>query len=247
MKHCLLAISLLAPAASAWGQAENPDFRIRAEFRDAQDESVGHADFRIKSRFQQVYYGGVTRKDEFRFDVELHSSQFANLGFNVLLNNFQVGTITANSLGFVEQAWRSRFSADDAPDLPLPAGFPQLVNTGDTVRIFNNATNDLVLTGILGEAFARGDVDQDGDVDSVDLAPWKSHYGTGGIGPVNGDFTGDNRADGADLLLWQQNASPSGGGGGGGGRGAAAVPEPDAVTLSALALAPLAKRRRQQA
>ena len=71
MKRTLLTmVACCLGAATSLGQVENPDFSIRADFRDAMGESVGNAKFLIKSRFLQVYYGGVSRKDEFRFQIQ---------------------------------------------------------------------------------------------------------------------------------------------------------------------------------
>ncbi|MCA9244790.1 MAG: hypothetical protein KDA32_12580, partial [Phycisphaerales bacterium] len=79
MKGMRLAVAATLMASGvAW--AQNPDFRIRADHRTPDngqwgaDESVGHTEFRVTSRFAQVYYGGVLRADEFRFTVQLDFS-----------------------------------------------------------------------------------------------------------------------------------------------------------------------------
>lgn len=194
------------------GQEERPDYRIRADFRDGQHQSVGNAEFRIKSRFLQVYYGGVTRKDEYRFGVELSHALYANREFDVSINDYLVGTVAADAAGWVDVNYLSRFHPDDAPDRPLPADFPDPVNVGDLIRIRDHATSDLILSAMFEEEYARGDADLDGKVDKDDYAILVSHYGQPGIGPAEGDFTGDNYSDYADYELmvshWTDSKSP---------------------------------------
>ena len=114
--------SMLVAVAQA--QVENPDFWIRAKFRDSADESVGNATVKVKSRFLQQYYGGVTRLDEYRFQLEIDSLQYANKSIDVKVDDFFVGTHAINSSGFLDVTYRSDFKPEDAPDLPLPANFP---------------------------------------------------------------------------------------------------------------------------
>lgn len=90
-----------------------------------------------------------------------------------------------------------------------------------------------------------GDFNNDGEVDSADLAHWKTAFGT----TAGADADGDLDSDGQDFLAWQRNFGlswedfvapniPT----------AAAVPEPSAVailTMAALALAPLRRRLRR--
>ncbi|BBO33908.1 cytochrome c peroxidase [Lacipirellula parvula] len=87
-----------------------------------------------------------------------------------------------------------------------------------------------------------GDFNNDGEVDSADLAVWKTAFGA----TAGADADGDNDSDGQDFLVWQQNL----------GRSwedfvganiptAAAVPEPSAaaiLAIAAIALAPLHRR-----
>ena len=53
------------------------------------------------------------------------------------------------------------------------------------------------------------DFDADGDVDDTDLAMWSSGYGTSAAGPADGDANGDGLVNGADFLIWQQQAGSS--------------------------------------
>lgn len=237
----LISCGLYSPASA---QVENPDYRIRAEFRDESGESVGNATVKVISRFMQVYYGGVTRQDEYRFQISLESSQYANRSFNVNVNDFLVGTLNTDSQGFLDVTYRSDFHAGDEPDFPLPAGFPDPIDVGHTASIFDASNGNLVLSGIFGEEFERGDSDHDGDVDDDDLDSWKNSYGQLAAGPANGDFTGDNRSGGRDFLEWQRHytgAQGGGGGGGGGGSGSgsgkiSAVPEPATLGLVGFAM-----------
>ena len=71
MGHLFVGLASLAVmSTSALAQVENADFRIRADLRVPNDapwgagESVCNADFRIHSRFMQLYYGGVHRNDD---------------------------------------------------------------------------------------------------------------------------------------------------------------------------------------
>jgi hypothetical protein len=80
------------------------------------------------------------------------------------------------------------------------------------------------------------DFDDDGDVDNTDFATWVNTFG-GVATATTGDATGDNKADGADFLAWQQQFDPP-------LPGTGAVPEPAAAALALVALAALAKARR---
>ncbi|MBL9161313.1 MAG: PEP-CTERM sorting domain-containing protein [Planctomycetaceae bacterium] len=242
MKFAVLTLLFtVGGAATALAQTENPDYRIKAEFRDAADESVGNANFRVKSRFLQVYYGGVSRKDEFRFQIELSSPAFADQSFNVFVKDFLVGTLTADGAGFLDQNYRSDFKPDDAPEYqPLPDGFPDFIDAGDVVNVYDSVTNSLLLTSVFGEEFDRGDADMDGDVDDDDLLSWRSGYGGDGLGPANGDYSGDNLADGSDFLVWQRHRN------GAAGSPVAAVPEPSTLAVSGMAIGALAWVRRRR-
>lgn len=240
---CFAASVAAMSCLHAYGQAENPDFSIRADFRDQTDESVGNAKFLIKSRFQQVYYGGVSRHDEYRFQVELSDLSLANRNVDVYLKDLFVDSLTADSVGFLEQTYRSDFKPDDAPDKPLPAGFPDVVNVGEVVSVFGGGTNQLLFSAPLVEEFMRGDMDHDGDVDDSDYDDLRSHFGEDGVGPAFGDITGDNHSDGDDLLKFQRNYYASGHAAVG---AVGAIPEPTALTLAALSLAGFALRRRRR-
>lgn len=245
MKAKLLALLILFGLTSPLkAQVENPDYRIRAQFRDESGESVGNATVKVISRFMQVYYGGVTRQDEYRFQVSLESSQYANRSFNVNVNDFFVGTLNTDSQGYFDVTYRSDFHAGDEPDFPLPVGFPDPIDVGHTASIFDASNGSLVLTGIFGEEFDRSDSDHDGDVDDDDLDSWKNSYGQVGIGPANGDFTGDGRSNGRDLLEWQRHHTGAQGGGGGGGGNLSAVPEPATISLIGCSIVGLLGRRR---
>lgn len=85
------------------------------------------------------------------------------------------------------------------------------------------------------------DFDNDSDVDNTDLATWIATFG-GAATATTGDATGDNLADGADFLAWQQQYT--------GPAGASAVPEPATWAAAVVALAALAMHaapRRQAA
>lgn len=213
-------------AATAFGQGGNPDLRIRADFRTPHDgswpdnQSVGHASFRVHSRFGHVYYGGVIRLDDFKFNVQFDYSEVSGVDtqfpgsiydadYDVYINNSFVGRVDMNAgaPAVGEFTYDSRHPSP--PDLPLPPDFPSPVNTFDTVRVFVAAAGapptigsplpagTPLFTADLIEEFARGDVNQDREVDLLDYAVLAAHYDPYQVlgehlGPANGDFSGDN-------------------------------------------------------
>ena len=233
----VFAVPGLVSAQSVIAQA-NGDFRVRAQIRVPNSssvmagESLGNVEFRIRSRYGQLYYGGVVRSDEFKFTVELdytNSSDFSdfaasvyNTDYDVYINNAFVGRVDTNAQTFGIGVLEYDSRHPEFPALPLPAAFPEPVNVGDTVRIFAAAGGAAPAIGSalpagsplfqsnLQERFSRGDVNQDGKVDIADfgyLAASYDPYHRGGlhIGPGVGDFTGDNQADQADYALFVQN------------------------------------------
>ncbi|MFO0839242.1 MAG: dockerin type I domain-containing protein [Phycisphaerae bacterium] len=243
MRHIAFRLALLVavPVGSVLAQVENLDFRIRAKFDIPNDsqwgagESVGGADFRIHSRFLQLYYGGVHRADEFKFSISLDFTsvpdfaQFStspyNTNYDVYINDAFVGRVIMNNLGLGigELTYKSRHASP--PDLPLPLNFPDPVNVGDLVRVFFAApvvpvvgeplpAGTPVFSGNLEEQFARGDVNQDGKVDLLDFNALAGHYDPFDlvpphIGPAFGDFSGDNRSTRADYDILAQNWTSS--------------------------------------
>lgn len=233
-----LAVGGLLLSTNALAQVENGDLRIRAEFRMpdndewGSNESAGHAEFRIKSRFMQVYYGGVMRNDEYRFkvavdfsemsgfDTEFESSPY-NIDYDVYINDDFVGRaiMGLEDDGVASLDYDSRHPTP--PQLPIPADFPEPVEVGDVVRVFPAAAVEPEIgdpfpgsapwfTSTLGEEFPRGDVNQDGDVDEADFPALEANFdpthATGlRIGPASGDFTGDNFSDLADYQLMVTN------------------------------------------
>lgn len=232
----LLCAAILA-AGPLLGQG-NPDFRIRARFRTADNgqwganESVGSAEFRVRSRFAQIYYGGVTRSDEYRFRVQLDFTQISgfatefagspyNTDLDVYISDSFVGRMPRNSVGLGMAILEYDSRNPTPPATLLPDGFPETVDVFETVRAFASAD---VLPAIgdpppvatpmfaaeLVERFARGDVNQDGHVDSDDFPFLRDSYDPfhaidPHVGPAAGDFTGDNRSDAADYALLVQN------------------------------------------
>lgn len=237
----LLALTLVLACANASdvrAQADNPDFRIRSDFRAPSDEqwasheSVGHAEFRVKSRYGQVYYGGVIRMDDYKFTVQVdfreisdYESEFPgsayDTNYDAYIENAYVGRVFMNSeeLGLGELVYDSRHASP--PDLPLPAAFPSPVASGMLVRVFHASgaapaigsplpSGEPVFMAALVEASLRGDVDEDGEVDLADFAVLESNFDPDNlsgphIGPAQGDFTGDNRSDLSDYATFVQN------------------------------------------
>ena len=240
MRMHTLAIMMAAAACTrtALAQRENPDFRIRAQLRTPSNgawganESIGNVDFRIQSRFLQVYYGGVHRSDEFKFSAQLSftgisgfASNFPaspyNSNYDIYIGDAYVGraVMGQTTFGVAELAYDSRHP--DLPTLPLPAQFPDPVSVGDTVRIFFAAATMPeigsplppalpLIQAELVEAYVRGDANQDRKVDQDDYdilaASFDPFQLTGPkIGPANGDFTADGLSTAADYAILVQN------------------------------------------
>ena len=95
--------------------------------------------------------------------------------------------------------------------------------------------SDAVLPALFSDNFDPADFNQDGTVDQGDLDDWTTAY----QGTDAADANGDGVSNGADYLIWQQNAAalaPS---------ASSAVPEPSGLGLVFAALTgPLAARRR---
>lgn len=235
-----LAIGTLV--SGVWAQVDNPDYRIRAEFRIpetatyAPGSSVGHAEFRVVERFGQLYYGGVIRQDEYKFRVQFdftEKSDFPagfpgsvfNTDMDVYIENGFVARVTMNNptLGFGELVYDSRHPTP--PELLIPAAFPREVNLGDTARVYAAAgavpeigsplpVGEPLLISNFGEEFARGDANHDKDVDELDYQVLDDNYDPSNnsgphIGPMAGDFTGDNRCDRADYDMLAMNWTSS--------------------------------------
>jgi hypothetical protein len=85
-------------------------------------------------------------------------------------------------------------------------------------------------------AFVPGwtaDFDEDGDVDSADLAQWGDDFGrTGGATKAQGNADGDADVDGGDFLAWQRQFGLDGAS----VQATAAVPEPATLLLTVLGL-----------
>jgi len=242
------AVILLAGGEVIAQNETNPDYRIRAKFRNVEDQSVGNADFRIQSRFMQLYYGGVVRQDDFKFKISLDSTDFANQVFDIIImpdiaTNFLIGTVTANTSGIVDVTWRNPFNpASDPPDREFPDNFPEPVEVGNIVKIFESGTSNLILSAELEEKFVRGDVNQDGKVDLTDFTFLETNFGQSGVGPANGDFTGDNlsNTDDYDLFVtnWTESTAPP--------AEPQSVPEPASVLIFGLGITMLLGGRRRK-
>ena len=244
MKWCsvVAVLPVLLAGNSAFAQVEVPDFRLRADFRTPNDggwganESVGHAEVRVQSRFLQVYYGGVSRNDEYKFKVQIDfrdisgfaeqfDSSVYNSDFDVYINNGFVGRVLmgTEAAGLAELVYDSRHPS--FPELPLPEAFPDVVSEFDLVSVYFAfgevpAVGDPAVLGVplfeaeLVEEFARGDANQDGKVDEDDYEILASNYDPfyrlgEHVGPMLGDFTGDNLADLGDYELLVANWTDS--------------------------------------
>ena len=80
---------------------------------------------------------------------------------------------------------------------------------GFTNRLMANSSNVIVDVS----NYAMGDVNNDGKVDSADLAIWQRNYdplGKNANTPETGDVNNDGRIDSADLAIWQREYAPLG-------------------------------------
>jgi hypothetical protein len=93
-----------------------------------------------------------------------------------------------------------------------------LNNPWDTLPIYWQAEVDAIAA--INAALLASDFNDDGAVDSVDLARWKASFAQS----ANADADGDGDADGQDFLAWQRKLGP-----GSAGPASAFVPEPSAL------------------
>lgn len=121
--------------------------------------------------------------------------------------------------------------------LRLAAG-SNLINAGVDVGLpYFGAAPDLGAYEYV--VYAPGDFNEDGSVDSSDLARWASGFGmNGGAAHGDGDADADGRVAGNDFLAWQRDYNVA--------TTMAAVPEPAAASAALIGLAScsLACRRR---
>jgi hypothetical protein len=135
-------------------------------------------------------------------------------------------------------------SLDDAiargprlPDGSLPfsnflrlASTSPLINAGVNAGLpFSGAAPDLgAFESSASTAFNAADFNQDGAVNSLDLAAWRIGFGaTTGAAKVHGDADADGDIDGRDFLVWQRNLGAT--------TPTVAVPEPASLHLVAIA------------
>ncbi|USN98010.1 MAG: hypothetical protein H6810_07405 [Phycisphaeraceae bacterium] len=250
-KRSVTLLTLAAITTAGYAQ-NNADYRIRAVFRVdpgapwAAGQSIGHAEFRVHSRFGHVYYGGVYRLDDYKFTVQIDyrdvsgfDTMFAGSMFDtdcdVYINSGFVGRVFmgTEAAGLAELIYDSRHPT--FPELPLPVGFPDPVELFDLVTVFPSAGDAPAIgdqapqgtpmfSSELIEEFARGDANLDGKVDEDDYAILASQYDPfhllgEHIGPMAGDFTADNQSDRDDYETLLANWTDS----------HDAPPEPDAV------------------
>jgi hypothetical protein len=160
-------------------------------------------------------------------------------GYDVIFSTGQFiadGTLTVNLISGFEPTLGQSFNMLD---------FTTLTGTFDTFHlpVLNPgliwSTSQLYTQGVLTvqAGYLEADFDDDGDVDSTDLAIWRNAYNLNQLG----DADGDNDSDGRDFLIWQRQF------------GSApftalsanlAVPEPTSLVLLAMVLGTVIRRSR---
>ena len=96
-----------------------------------------------------------------------------------------------------------------APNVGVPLEFrigkrEQQNHFDALVLDLNLSLTDEELDALFDIVFDAGDFDEDGDVDSDDLALWESGYGiTSSASHMDGDANEDGMVDGRDFLIWQ--------------------------------------------
>jgi hypothetical protein len=102
--------------------------------------------------------------------------------------------------------------------------------------------NNSVTLSVTGTATFTADFDDNGQVNSADLAKWKLDFGVN----ANSDANGDGKSDGTDFLIWQRQF----GSGVPASAAIGAVPEPASIALiglAATAVVACGRSRRNQA
>jgi T5SS/PEP-CTERM-associated repeat protein len=172
----------------------------------------------------QIQIGGLTPGTQYdRLDVS--SILGLNGTLNVLLAN---GFNPQSGDSFDILNWFGLLGTFDAINLPSLGG----ALAWDTSQLYTTG----ILSVIGGSSFTA-DFDDDGDVDSDDLAQWKGDFGFNAMS----DADNDGDSDGADFLQWQQqlgSGAPAAGAG-------AVVPEPAAIALFVVPPVILALARRR--
>ena len=200
---------------------------------------------------------GVIRREVVSYDNGSGEIQFGAWGEKVVLNPVKDPASEAGV--FFERGYFSAYdSVNDqvyfyepgsSPDfemdvyvLDLATGVTtSYLDVDESINLFFGGSNPSLgdkgtFFFLGGTEFDVADFDEDGDVDSNDLATWKASFGVDG----GGDTDADGDTDGADFLTWQQHytgaIAPVGG-----------VPEPGSAVLALASLCGLAfavRRRR---
>jgi hypothetical protein len=157
-------------------------------------------------------------------------------------NEWHEAYVLASSTGIAKVWWDGELVRDGVvPPAPNFDGYVEFgsgtywqTSAGTTVDF------DWVGSGELSDLPASGaDFDADGDVDSADLAAWKTGFGKAAAALTDGDADADADVDGADFLVWQQQLAPAGT-----IAASATIPEPASLSLAALGVALATVRRR---
>ena len=108
-----------------------------------------------------------------------------------------------------------------------PSGAQNLVSGVNSPTNFAGAAGSINVS----TPVESGDFNNDGAVNGLDLAAWKSGYGATGSAATKaaGNADGDGDVDGRDFLIWQRTAGPLA------VEAAASVPEPTGLALLGIA------------
>lgn len=127
-----------------------------------------------------------------------------------------------------------------AARLPGSALWPSWISSLGTRDLGGVVLNQTGNVEIGAREFLLADFNGDGQINSGDLAVWRSAFGAAGATAYRADLDGDGDADGGDFLMWQRIVSANTHA----DAIAANVPEPHALAMTAPAVVLALRRRR---
>jgi hypothetical protein len=188
----------------------------RVDLRDYQQTDSGELYVELTgtllNQFDRLVISGAAQLDGY-LNIDIDGGFVPALG-----QSFNIISATGGVLG----------QFDHADVSGMPAGLTFHINYLPTA----------VQLQVVSTPMLSADFDDDGDVDSTDLAIWRAAFDLNQLG----DADGDNDSDGADFLIWQrqQGSAPA-------VAATKAVPEPTATVMAValLSLIPICRVKRR--